>query len=1637
MKNSGIRRLVGLCAIYSLAIAGASAAQEWPPVRAPLMTRWAGDVSPAQPHPEYPRPQLERAEWLNLNGLWDYSIEDVTGTPRGAVKDKVPNAGSGDPAYTGTVAGDGGRVPSRGGISDTASPAKNPSAARAVAGLQPPSQYQGKILVPFPIESALSGVMKRLSETNRLWYRRTFQIPAQWAGRRVRLHFGAVDWECAVWLNDKLLGQHRGGYDGFSFDITDALRTEGSQEIRVAVSDPTDAGSQPRGKQVRNPHGIWYTPSSGIWQTVWLEPLGAAYVDFLRITPNLDAAAVTFDASIQAPAGTRSTTLLVDILEAGQIIQQAEISTLTTTSAPPRVPLSMRLTMAVPHPRPWSPDQPFLYDARLTVYQDGAATDRLTTYFGLRKISIGKDEKGMTRLMLNNEPLFQFGPLDQGFWPDGLYTAPTDEALRFDIEMTRQLGFNTARKHVKIEPDRWYYWCDKLGLIVWQDMPSARPRTPEDQRQFEAELRAMVAGLFNHPSIVMWVPFNEGWGQYDTERIVELTRQLDPSRLVNNASGWTDKKVGDVLDIHSYPGPSAPPPEPARAGVLGEFGGLGLPLRGHTWQDEKNWGYRSFADPATLTAGYLGLIRKLRPLIGSHGLSAAIYTQTTDVEIEVNGLLTYDRAQVKPDGEAIARANRSVYLPPPPPPVIREIIPTSQKTAATWRYSTSPPPPQWSQPGFDDAEWKSGPAGFGAANTPGAVVRTEWKTPGLWLRRTVNLPADFPRENLHWMIHHDEDAELFVNGQPAAALAGYTTDYEPIPVSAAAVSALRPGPNLLAVHCRQTGGGQYIDVGLAAIADIADAAPPAAPAAGQPAQIRSALTAVAERRDGLYVAPRAPIQPAPFLKLPPGAVQPRGWLRHMLELERDGMIGRLQEISPWLRFDQSAWARPDGSGERGWEELPYWLKGYGDLGYVLDDASIIAETRRWIEAVMASQREDGYFGPQALLAGINGKPDLWPHMVMLNILQSYYEYTADPRAIRVMTRYCAWQNLLPASAFGEGYWPRIRAGDNIESVHWLYHRTGHPWLLELASKIHHNMARWDQDIINWHNVNIAQGFRAPAMFYVQSRDPILLYAAERNYRKILDLYGQFPGGTFAGDENCRPGFTDPRQGFETCGIVEFMHSFELLGRISGNPVWSDRCEEIAFNSFPAALTPDLKGLHYLTCANQVQLDRHNKSPGIQNRGTMFSYSPFEVYRCCQHNVSHGWPFFAEELWLATWDRGLAASLYAASEVRARVGPGIPVQIAEETDYPFDDLVRLRLSTPQPVAFPLYLRVPGWSGRPAVKINGQSIPVSTAPPSWLVVHRTWQNGDVLTLEFSRQITLRRWAKNQNAVSVDHGPLTFALEIQERWQPYGQRNGWTEWEVLPGSAWNYGLALNADHPAGSFEVVRQRNPLPAQPFTPSNAPIRLKVNARKIPAWQTDPLGLVGKLQPSPARSTEPLETVTLIPMGAARLRISSFPTIGTGPAAHEWIAPPQARRSAFRISASHCYENDTVDALDDGLEPSQSGDQAIPRFTWWDRQGTTEWVQFDFDKPRPVTGVSVYWFDDTGVGQCRVPASWRVLHRVGEEWRPVEPSAGFGVQADAWNQARFTRIETQSLRLEARLQTGFSAGILEWKILGNP
>jgi hypothetical protein len=748
MINPGPLRRFVLLSLGLLALPARAA--DWKAAEGPLMTRWAKDVRPDKVLPEYPRPQLVREDWQNLNGLWQLSF----------------------------------------GKEGEAAP----------VGKDLPDQ----ILVPFPVESALSGVMKR---ADRLWYRRTFSVPKSWSGRRVLLNFGAVDWEAVVWVNGRELGTHRGGYDAFSFDVTDALKPDGDQELVVRVFDPTDAGTQPRGKQVRNPGGIYYTPTTGIWRTVWLEPAPASRINRLKITPDLDRNQVVIEPELAGDA----TGLTVE----GTILDGDAVASAGSGQA--SSPLQV---LYPPGAKVWTPGNPFLYGLKVELKKGDTVVDSVRSYFGNRKIEVARDDQGVNRLKLNGKVVFQVGPLDQGFWPDGLYTAPTDEALRYDVEVTKQLGFNMTRKHVKVEPDRWYYWCDRLGLLVWQDMPSGdksiRPtdadlkRTPESARQYEVELKAMIDGLRNHPSIVMWVVFNEGWGQFDTARVTEWTKQYDPTRLVDCASGWTDRPgVGDVHDLHAYPHPAAPPLEAGRAGVLGEFGGLALGVDGHTWAS-KIWGYQGTASRDDLTRKYERLLREGWDLKDPKGLNALVYTQITDVETEANGLLTYDRAVIKVDVDRASAANRGDFSKVPE---TRTIVPTSRESGISWRYSTEKPSEGWFGADFDDASWKEGPGVFGTDRTPGAVVRTTWNTPDIWVRRTFTLPEVDPSKLLIVSLH-DEDAEFYLNGVLAASVKGHVGSYEEIPISPEARATLKPGKNVIAIHCHQTGGGQSIDAGI-------------------------------------------------------------------------------------------------------------------------------------------------------------------------------------------------------------------------------------------------------------------------------------------------------------------------------------------------------------------------------------------------------------------------------------------------------------------------------------------------------------------------------------------------------------------------------------------------------------------------------------------------------------------------------------------------------------------------------------------------------------------------------------------------------------------------------------------------------
>lgn len=782
---------------------------------------------------------------------------------------------------------------------------------------------------------------------------------------------------------------------------------------------------------------------------------------------------------------------------------------------------------------------------------------------------------------------------------------------------------------------------------------------------------------------------------------------------------------------------------------------------------------------------------------------------------------------------------------------------------------------------------------------------------------------------------------------------------------------------------------------------------------------------------------REPLAPSPFIKLPIGDIEPRGWLRTQLELQRDGFIGHLDELSRFVT-PQSGWMKPENPG---WEELPYWLKGFGDTAYVLKDAAMTARAKTWIDAALSSQQPDGYFGP---LENKKGR-DWWPHMVMLYAFRSYHEATGDPRIIPAMLGFFRFLSSRPEGdlipyRWGDGpyrkeWWQSVRSGDLLQSIYWTYNRTGEAWLLDLAKRVHERSADWVNGIPTWHGVNLCQGFREPAVYYQQAKDATLLKATYRNYTTVMEEYGQVPGGMFGADENCRKGFTGPRQAAETCSMVEFMNSFQELIRIDGLSVWADRCEDVAFNSLPASMTPDLKGLRYLTAPNMPQADHGNKAPGIENGGEMISFNPW-TYRCCQHNAGQGWPYFAEHLWMATPDGGLAAVMYAPCEVRALVAGDVEVHIIEQTAYPFDENVVLRLKLSGPATFPLRLRRPGWCRNPVIRINGRPVATAaTVKDGFIVLEGPWKDGDEVRLELPMDVAVTRWDRHGGAVSVRRGPLWYSLKIEEDWRRYGGSDAWPAQDVFPKSAWNYGLLPDAGSPASSITVVRRMQTPANQPFTPDGTPVVLEARASRIPQWQLDRRGLVMELQQSPAKVEpgEP-ETITLIPMGCARLRISAFPTVTTGPDGHIWQAPPPARHEA----SFECPFDD-IAALSDGKIPKNSNDHDIPRFTWWDHKGTTEWATYLFDAKRRVTSARVYWFDDEPIGGgCRTPKSWRLEYCKGQEWLPVElvPGAAYTVDKDVFNEVTFKDVESTALRIVVELRPGYSAGILEWEISGD-
>lgn len=641
-----------------------------------------------------------------------------------------------------------------------------------------------------------------------------------------------------------------------------------------------------------------------------------------------------------------------------------------------------------------------------------------------------------------------------------------------------------------------------------------------------------------------------------------------------------------------------------------------------------------------------------------------------------------------------------------------------------------------------------------------------------------------------------------------------------------------------------------------------------------------------------YVVNKKPLKPLNFIKLPVGSIQPKGWLKKYLSLQQEGLTGHLGEISAWLAKENNAWLSKDGTGDHGWEEVPYWLKGYANLGYILNDKKIIDESKVWLNAALESQREDGYFGPEVLK---DGKPDLWGNMIMLWCLQSYYEYGKDERVLPFMEKYFAWQNQLPDSLLLKDYWENSRGGDNLYSIYWLYNRMeGKEWLLDLANKIHKNTADWRQpnNLPNWHNVNIAQCFREPATYYLQTGNKADLEATYNDFRLIRAKYGNVPGGMFGADENAREGYTDPRQGVETCGMVEQMASDEILLGITGDPFWADHAEDVAFNTYPAAVMPDFKALRYITSPNMSISDSKNHHPGIDNNGPFLMMNPFSS-RCCQHNHAQGWPYYAEHLFMATPDNGVAALLYSEASVHVKVANGQEITIDATTHYPFEDKIDFTIHTKDEVTFPYYLRIPIWSETAKVMINGQESKETFKPGSYAKIARTWKDGDQVSLVLPMQLKVNNWEKNKNSVSLNHGPLTYSLKIKEnfvkkdskasaigdsKWQETADPDKWPSFEILPASPWNYGLLFDQGKLEDSFKIEYKEWPKDDFPFSQENVPVSIKAKGKRLPAWTIDQYGLTGVLPQSPVQSDSPEEDITLIPMGAARLRIAAFPVL---------------------------------------------------------------------------------------------------------------------------------------------------------------
>jgi PA14 domain-containing protein/concanavalin A-like lectin/glucanase superfamily protein/glycosyl hydrolase family 127 (putative beta-L-arabinofuranosidase)/glycosyl hydrolase family 2/beta-L-arabinofuranosidase (glycosyl hydrolase family 127)/3-keto-disaccharide hydrolase/putative Ig domain-containing protein len=1521
----------------------ATPAGAWQMRQAPLMTDFAQQVDTNNPLPEYPRPQMARSNWMSLNGIWQFQA--------GSSNDAVP-------------------------INQTLS---------------------GQILVPFPMESAISGVKQY---HDRAWYRRTFTVPAGWSGQRILLHLDAVDWESEVFVNGVSVGIHKGGYDPATYDITPNLSGTGPQELIVRIYDPTDGGGQPRGKQTLYPGGIMYTSCSGIWQPVWLEPVPATSVAAIKLVPDIDNQLLSVTVALSGPANGITV----------NAVARVGSNIVSTVSGSP----GSALMLPVPNPTLWTPTNPFLYDLDITVSNAAARVDSVTSYFGMRKISLGTTN-GFVKMLLNNQFVFQFGPLDQGFWPDGIYTAPTDNALRGDLEKIKAVGWNMVRKHIKVERPRWYYWADKLGVLVWQDMPSVNSYTGSPQiiqtNQFETELLNMVQNRWNHPSIIMWVIFNESQGQHDTAELVQEVKALDPSRLVNQASGGNFVGAGDILDTHSYPSP-AYPVSTNQAVVCGEFGGVGLAITNHTWAN--GWGYVGATNGDDLTAKFESFAAQLCDFVPNHGLSAAVYTELTDVETELNGFFTYDRKVRKPD----IQRTRVAILAPSGQYNFTPVVPTSQSAGQNWKYTTTAPAGNWYAPEFVDAGWSNGPGGFGTSATPGAVVRTTWNTGDIWLRRTFN-PGSLTTgqiSNLVWNIHHDENVEVYLNSVPVFSAGGFTSAYGRVPFGDAARTALLNGAdNTLAVHCHQTTGGQYIDVGIDSELVITPPPQPAAAPAwiengtglhgdyfngiafshlvlqrtdplidfdwnlGSPAsgvsneqfsvrwtgfiqprysevytfhltaddgcrlwvndqllidkwradsgtEVSGSVALTGGQRHSIRVeyydntvfaraklewesasqtreivpagvlfadtnAPgvpsptnlpptavvtnRAPLVATPFSALPLGSVRPLGWLLTQCQEQRDGLTGNAETIYAGDIGTNSAWL--GGAGDN-WERSPYYYKGLVALAYTLNDAGLKQKAQKWMDWILDHQGPDGYIGPAS-------NNDWWPRMIATYALKDYYEATADARVPSVLSNYFRYMraNLISRPLQD---WGKARAGDEMDVALWLYNRNGDTNLLSLVNLLRQQAYDWPgimtsnnfmlfgTDFQPKHNVNVEQALKMPMIYYQLSQQASDEQAMGFGLDHLMHEHA-LSCGINSGTEFLSGNASV--QGVELCSIVEAMLSLETAIRISGDAMLGDRLEKISFNALPAGLANNIKGIQYYTLPNNVIVTNggHGFNQDYAN-GTL--PGPNSGFPCCRYNFHMGWPKFVQNSWAATSDGGLAALAYGPTVVNAMAG-GSQVAITEDTSYPFEEQVRLRISVGNVVSFPLVLRIPGWCSNATISVNGQLQAGATAG-SFFRIERNWTNGDLVTMNFPMSIQTE--VGPEQSVAIDRGPLVYSLEIGENWtvrtpDPLGL--GFDEFELHPTTPWAYALQLNPTNPAASLTFTNFTTPL--NPFDPAQPSARIMANARLVPGWTNGWRGTHAFEPPaSPTSSTNPLQAVTLVPFGSQHLRVSWFPWLGS-------------------------------------------------------------------------------------------------------------------------------------------------------------